>query len=260
MGKLGAMVMTASVIAALLSDAAAHIQPSVDENNRYLKLGLLGDRVRLVYTVYIGERPGMQARPLMDHNRDGAISDDEASLYGTELGNTVAGNLTISVDGEPYPLAWRQIHVGMGTPSTRAGSFAVDLVAWLCLADPEQRRDHHIVINDTLALPSPGETEIYLEESPGVRIVSSGLGENSGEAKLKFQWRGQTDYLRKRGLHLNFTVDPNQASIAADSCGDTSGATPRGESSAQRQWLALLLAGLLIVSAAALWLLRRRRA
>ncbi len=252
--------MTASVMGALLSQASAHIQPSINENNRYLKLQLLGDRVRLVYTVYIGERPGQQARPLMDRDRDGVIGDDEASLYGTELGNTVAASLTIAIDGAPYPLSWHQVNVGMGTPTTRAGSFAVDLVAWLCLADPEQRLDHHIVIHDTLALPLPGETEIYIEESPGVRVVSATLGADGADNKLKFQWRGKTGYLSSRGLHLSFKVDPQQATIAADACGQVSdsAATPTTPgTSSRRPWLAVL--SIVVIAAGAALLLRRRR-
>ena len=41
--------------AALAGRATGHVQPSVDDNNRFLKLTPLGDRVRLAYTVLFGE-------------------------------------------------------------------------------------------------------------------------------------------------------------------------------------------------------------
>src|SRR6185369_12131192 len=39
----------------LAGRAAAHVAPSVGDNNRYLKLTPLGDRVRLAYTVFYGD-------------------------------------------------------------------------------------------------------------------------------------------------------------------------------------------------------------
>ena len=40
-----------------------HVAPSVDDNNRYLKVTPLGDGVRLAYTVFFGEIPGRRRAP-----------------------------------------------------------------------------------------------------------------------------------------------------------------------------------------------------
>src|SRR5580765_7320368 len=86
--------------------AVAHVAPSMDDNNRYLKLTPLGDRVRLAYTVYLGEVPGAAARREFDADRDGAISDPEAQAFGARLAEQVRPALAITVDGAAAPLAW----------------------------------------------------------------------------------------------------------------------------------------------------------
>ena len=51
------------VVAITVASAAAHVSPSVDDNNRFLKLTPLGDRVRLAYTVLFGDNPGRALCP-----------------------------------------------------------------------------------------------------------------------------------------------------------------------------------------------------
>src|SRR6476659_5617187 len=79
--------------------AAAHVAPSVDDNNRYLKLTPLGDRVRLAYTVFYGEVPGAAMRQQLDANRDGTIDDAESSAFGEKLAAEVAASIDVTVDG-----------------------------------------------------------------------------------------------------------------------------------------------------------------
>src|SRR6185436_9352806 len=105
--------------------AHAHVAPSVDDNNRYLKLTPMGDRVRLAYTVFFGEIPGAEARRSIDANRDGTISEAEAQAFGTKVAADVAGALDVTVDGAQQRVVWADVVVGMGTQRTAAGAFAV---------------------------------------------------------------------------------------------------------------------------------------
>ncbi len=79
----------------------AHVAPSERENNRYILVAPLGDRVRLAYTVYMGQVPGRQARARMDANRDGRIDEDEARKYGEQVAAQSAPRLSLAVDGVP---------------------------------------------------------------------------------------------------------------------------------------------------------------
>lgn len=240
------------VVAALASatEGAAHVAPSVDDNNRYLKLTPLADRVRLAYTVYFGEVPGAAARRELDRNRDGQISDDEADAFGRELGGQVGPALAVTIDGTAAPISWDQISVGMGTPTTGAGAFSVDLIAWLCL--PTAGGAHTITLKDTFPLPRPGETELRIEDSPGVHVTRTRLG-LIDLVDHDARWQGAGGPIAHDGFTLGFTADdarPIEGGVCA-------GVATRGGS---RTWIWLVGAAALAAAGGAALLTRRRRA
>jgi len=106
----------ALVAALAVRPAAAHVAPSVGDNNRYLKLTPLGDRVRLAYTVFYGEVPGAELRKAIDANHDGAIDGAESQVFGARIADQLAAALELTVDGARRPVTWSQVVVGMGTP------------------------------------------------------------------------------------------------------------------------------------------------
>jgi len=183
--------------------ASAHIAPSVDDNNRYLKLTPLGDRVRLAYVVFYGEVPGARLRPTIDADRDGAISDAEGQAFGARLGRELAEALDVSVDGAQQRLAWATISAGMGSPRVAAGAFSVDLVAYLCLSPARGR--HEVRLFDRFRVPHPGETEVKIEDSPGVRIDRARVGDTS-DPTGSFRFAGPGGPLSDSGLLLAFTA------------------------------------------------------
>src|SRR5262245_5152661 len=108
---------------------SAHVAPSVDDNNRYLKVTPLHDGIRVAYTVFFGEIPGASERGSIDTNRDSRIDDDEAKRFADSLGAQVAAALDVEVDGVPQRLHWDVVSAGMGSDAVAAGSFSIDLVA-----------------------------------------------------------------------------------------------------------------------------------
>src|SRR5438477_5338231 len=134
-------ILVAAITLAVASAARAHVAPSVDDNNRYLKLTPMGDRVRLAYTVFFGEIPGAEARRSIDANHDGTITEAEAQVFGTRVSTDVAGALDLDVDGTQQRVVWADVVVGMGTQRTAAGAFAIDLIAYICLP---ARGKHHL--------------------------------------------------------------------------------------------------------------------
>lgn len=196
--------------------AAAHVAPSVGDNNRYLKLTPLGDRVRLAYTVFYGEVPGAELRKAIDANHDGAIDDAESQVFGARIADQLAGALELTVDGARQPVTWSQVVVGMGTPSATAGPFSIDLIASICLTPP--RGSHAIELRDRFELPHPGETEIRFEDSPGVAIDRARVGDD-GDPGIDYKIIGPTPVLGAAGptggIALAFTAGP-KAVVASD--------------------------------------------
>src|SRR3954462_12679567 len=120
-GQIAALLVGIAGLVGRVDVAAAHVAPSVGDNNRYLKLTPLGDRVRLAYTVFYGEVPGAGMRRTIDANHDGTIDDAESQAFGDQIAPELAAALDITVEGARQPVTWSQVVVGMGTPATAAG-------------------------------------------------------------------------------------------------------------------------------------------
>jgi len=194
--------------------ASAHVAPSIDDNNRYIKLTPLGDRVRLAYTVFFGEVPGAQTRPSIDANRDGAISEREAHDFGTKVAAEVAAALDVTVDRVQTKLAWAEVIVGMGSPSVKAGSFSVDMVAYLCLEMPVGR--HTVQLRDRFRLLRPGETEVKIEDSPGVKIEHARVG-TANDPGHSYRFVGPGGPLADDGVDLAFEAT-DKAPVTGPAC------------------------------------------
>jgi hypothetical protein len=191
---------------------SAHVAPAVDDNNRYLKLTPLGDRLRLAYTVFYGEIPGAGLRRELDINHDGQVDDLEARSFGEHVGAAVAERLALTIDGGAVPIVWSTIDVGLGTPDVDAGSFSVDLVAFACLPSP--RGEHRVTFRDRYELEHPGETEVWVEASPGVTISRAHVGDLT-DASFDFRFGGPGGPIASEGLDVVFVAGP-RALVASD--------------------------------------------
>jgi len=220
MRRVFAPVLMAIVgLTGLAAPAAAHVAPSVGDNNRYLKLTPMGDRVRLAYTVFYGEIPGAELRKTIDANHDGTIDDGESQAFGSRIAREIAAALEVTVDGARQPVAWSQVVVGMGTPDTAAGTFSIDLVASICFAAP--RGAHAIELRDRFQLSRPGETEIRFEDSPGVTVDRARVGDDT-EPGFDYKIIGPTPVLGAPGpaggVALAFTAGARAAVTADATC------------------------------------------
>ena len=235
-----------ALVVATAGTARAHVAPSMDDNNRYLKLTPLGDRVRLAYTVYFGEIPGAAVRRTIDADHDGAISDAESQAFGAKLGEQVAAGLTITVDGVAAPVAWNEIDVGMQQPVVAGGSFSVDLIAWLCL--PSVGGAHTVVLVDRTALPRPGENEVRVEDTPGVHVDTARLG-GVDLVDLDARWQGAGGAIGDGGFTLAFTASEQAPVLKDGAC--AAAETPRAAPAGGRRglWIAIGIAGALAVAA-----------
>ncbi|HWO19326.1 MAG TPA: hypothetical protein VNO30_11140 [Kofleriaceae bacterium] len=244
----------AALSSAFASSAFAHVAPSVDDNNRYLKLTPLGDRVRLAYVVFYGEVPGARLRPTLDTDGDGSISEREGQVFGAKLGTEIAAALDVSVDGVQQPIAWTAISVGMSTPRVAAGALSVDLVASLCL--PSARGSHELRLFDRFRVPRPGETEVRIEDSPGVRIQRARVGDRA-DASGSFRFTGPGGPLSDDGLALSFTAGDQALVLTDGACG--AGRGGRGVAGVRRGAAVAGALAILGAAAGAVVIVRRRR-
>lgn len=237
--------------AALLaaSPAAAHVAAAVDDNNRYVKASLLGDQVRLAYTIFFGERPGAILRHTLDANRDGIISTPEAQAFGRRLGDEVVQELEVSLDGLPLALRWSAVEVGLGEPATSAGSFAVDLVAWLCASGPPGPR--LLTVRDRYPLALPGETGLRVEDAPGIVLESAHLGRD--EIGYDATRRNVASAFSAEGWRVRYQVRPDAARGARANC-----VAPRRRDTAVPT--VLIIASVVVAVGAGAWCWRRLRA
>jgi len=241
---------------AALTVLSGHVAPSVDDNNRYLKLTPLGDRVRLAYTVFFGEVPGASERRGIDRDHDGQISDREARAFGDKVAAQIQAALDVEVDGKMQPVSWATTDVGLGTPSVAAGSFSVDLVAYFCLAPV--RGKHHVLVHDRFRIPRPGETEAKVEDSPGVTIERARVGV-ANDPTYDYRFAGPGGPLETDGLDLAFDAGPRAPVVADGTCPEAATpATAHGGLGALG-WLAIG-GGIGLAFAVTLGVLRRVRA
>ena len=239
------------LVLAAAAVARAHVAPSLDDNNRYLKLTPLGDRVRLAYTVYFGEVPGAAMRRELDADHDGAIGEREQQAFAARLGAQVQGALSIEIDGAAAPVAWSELDVGMNEPVVAGGSFSVDLIAWLCL--PRAGGAHTLVLRDRFAVPRPGENELRVEDTPGVHVDRARLG-GIDLVDLDARWQGASSPLGTDGFTLAFTASDRAPVLHDATCAETTARASGGS----RAWIWIAIAGI-AVAIASVVLVRYRK-
>jgi hypothetical protein len=178
--------------------AAAHVAPSPDANNRYLRATLLPGEVRTGFTIFFGDRPGAEERRRMDANGDGRIDAAEAAAFGLRVRDRLAPGLAVTVDGRTAT-GWSVADVGLGIDAVAAGALSVDLALVVPYDDP-RAAEHSLHLADDLEVDRPGEGEIRVEESPGVRTI--------GNADLALPFIGNPSARGERAIDVRFAVDP----------------------------------------------------
>lgn len=210
------------VLLFLAGSASAHQVSSPTENNRYAKITVLPDGVRIAYTVLFGEQPGAIERRRMDRNRDGQIDDAEARAFAEALREAVAPALEVVVDGKPVPAGeWKLAAgggLGLGLPIVNAGSFALDLVIVARLPDPGAA-EHSLWFEDRWPVPNPGETDVKVEESPGCRLLESHVRRDARGIQKVFTFKGAGAAPGDRGIWVRYAVDEASRVVAKKSGG-----------------------------------------
>ena len=192
---------------------SAHVAPSVDDNNRYLKVTPFRDGIRIAYTVFYGEVPGAVERRSLDDNHDGHIDRDETNRFSRGFSERVAQALTLELDGKPEAIRWQTVDVGLGSEQVIAGSFSIDLVAYVCGAPGDS---HRVVLRDRFDLPKPGETEVKVEDAAGVTVQVARIGGHD-DPSHDYRFVGAGGELADSGLAIEYTASDKAARLP-DGC------------------------------------------
>ena len=232
---------------------SGHVAPSVDDNNRYLKVTPLHGGVRLAYTVFFGEIPGASERRSIDENRDGRIDDAEAQRFADKLAAQVAAAIDIDVDGSPHRIRWDLVVAGMGSDAVAAGSFSIDMVAFAC---GKPGASHKVLVRDQFRIPRPGETEVKVEDSPGVTVQRAHVGP-ADDPTRDFRFAGPGGPLSDDGLALEYTVTDKTPAIPPGKCGG--GAAQPAKKPSNSLVGLIVIGGVVVLGAAGLIIVRRKR-
>ncbi len=209
-------------------------------NNRYLKATLLPDGVRVSYTLIFGELPGAAERRRIDADGDGRLAPEETRRFGERLAAELTPRLSVAVDGVAHG-GWKLVDVGVGQPIVAGGPFALDLELVAPYPDP-WAAEHVVELEDLTAVPLPGEVELRIDESPGVRVLASHLAHQRGGIELLYSFKGNSPARGERAVRVRLGVDEE--------------ARPARPASR----VPLVAAGVAVAAAALLLVLRRRRA
>ncbi len=144
----------------------------------------------------------------------------------------------------------------MGTPQTAAGSFSIDLVAWICL--PAARGAHTVQLRDRFRLPLPGETELKVEDSPGVTIQHARIG-RADDPSYDYRFAGPGGPLMDEGLDLAFTAGDKAPLTGDGSCAGSAARTDPGRPTGYIIGAAAALGFVLAVIVVVIQRLARRR-
>lgn len=230
--------------------ASAHVGSSEKVNNRYYKITPMADRVRLAYTIFFGREPGMVIRRRMDKNRDGQISPKESKAYAQLIEGEIHKSVSVALDGAAFDIRWRDVDIGLGKPNTAGGPFSLDFIGTVCLASKAWGLENRLVFRDRMRLPKPGETELFLDPAPGIRVIRSEM--DGREVRTRGEkWQGGPGPAQK-GYQLSFVVESDETAGLDSACDP-----PKKNASMRLLWIGLFLGAGLVGAGLLLWRGRR---
>jgi len=164
--KAGPVILVVLLLAP--AAALAHAQYRPFSLNRYTKISFDYDSVRFTYTVTVGDIPAQTLKLRADDDGDQVLSDDEIRPLGVWMHGLLFSGLHVRLDG-------REIKTDPGTASIQLLSKKVMYgplrfrFRWRIECGPGR---HELFYHDRSRLPALEQTELFVQERPGMRLVS----------------------------------------------------------------------------------------
>jgi len=148
--------------------------------NRYSRLDLYSDAVRIRYVLDMAEIPTFQELPQIDTNGDGELSQSENDAYMAAKSREIAGKLELAIDGSRQPL--RVLSSTIGYPAGQAGLRTLRLT--LVLDAPVSGSDARLEYRDGNYADRVGWKEVVVRPADGVLLRGSSAPEKDVSAEL----------------------------------------------------------------------------
>jgi len=176
----------ALAVLALLQPAAAEAHPLGNFTiNRYSRLDLYSDAVRILYILDMAEIPAFQEVPQIDTNGDGDFSQSENLTYLAPKSKEIAAHLGLTIDGSRYSLA--VLSTTVGYPEGQAGLRTLRLT--LVLDAPFSGSDAQLEYHDDNYTDRVGWKEVVVRPADGVELKGSSAPTNDVSSELTLPGR-----------------------------------------------------------------------
>ncbi|MGI9145109.1 MAG: nickel/cobalt transporter [Chloroflexota bacterium] len=142
--------------------------------NRYSRVEVGSDRVRIRYVLDLAEIPSVQEAQLADLNHDGLVSDAEWNIYTAHTVNELRANLTLIVDGSPVELVTQETN--LSTPAGQANIPLIRIEAWFrgsWIQSTGDTRVHSATFQDRNQPARLGWREIVVQSEAGMLLSQS---------------------------------------------------------------------------------------
>jgi len=148
--------------------------------NRYSRLDLYSDAVRIRYVLDMAEIPTFQETPLIDTNGDGEFTAAENEGYLAQKSEELAGNLHLTTEGSDLRLTVLSSEVSYpdgqaGLPTLRLG---------LLLSAPISGSEIRLEYRDDNYADRIGWKEVIVRAAEGVTVSASSAPTNDTSAEL----------------------------------------------------------------------------
>ncbi len=145
--------------------------PSLGE--RYFKLDVRDDRVRVVYGLTYAARHGGRVRGDADANGDGHLDESEAQSFGEGYRSKLSTSVSLRVDGQPEQLSWSTPFLGQVIGPLGPGIVAIEMTSEIELTPGA----HTLVLDDRAEFTGIFRTTAMTSIAPEVELTKAGRGE-----------------------------------------------------------------------------------
>lgn len=140
--------------------------------NRFARVRVEPGTVRVRYVIDMAEIPAFQESQVMDANRDGNVSDEEAALYLERLAPRLTEGVVLTSDGARVPLRLASKAVSMPPGAGGLKTLRIECDFEGAVPDPAGAA-RRLRFEDSNFAERVGWRELVVEAAPGVTVFNS---------------------------------------------------------------------------------------
>lgn len=162
------------------SEAHPNHGPSLGE--RYLKLELRDDRLRVVYGLTYAARHGQRVRAQADADGNGMVTAEEERSHGDECRQQVSEAVKLTIDGRVRALAWNDPFLNAFTGPVASGPATIELTTEIPLGPGA----HRLVLEDSAEFLGIYRTTTAIVVRDQAELLKAGKGRSPSGRDRRF--------------------------------------------------------------------------